>query len=57
MKQGIVKKLSKSGKKAMALSVKLSGLGIVGFVNHRNDKIGKKIIAVNMPEQNSRQAS
>ena len=57
MKQGIVKKLSKSGKKAMALSVKLSGLGIVGFVNYRNDKIGKKIIAVNRPEQPSRKAS
>jgi hypothetical protein len=55
MKQGIIKKLSKSGKKAMALSVKLSGLGIIGFANHKNDKTGKKIIALNRPDQNIKQ--
>ena len=57
MKQGIVKKIRESRKKAMALSVKLSGLGIIGFANHRNDKTGKKIMAVNRPEQHSRKAS
>ena len=57
MKQGIVKKLSKSRKQAMALSVKLSGLGIIGFANYRNDKTGKKIIGVNRPEQNAKKAS
>lgn len=57
MKQGIGKKIKDSRKKAMALSVKLSGLGIIGFANHRNDKTGKKIIAVNRPEQYSRKAS
>lgn len=57
MKQGIVIKLKDAGKKAITLSVKLSGLGIIGFANHRNDKTGKKIIAVNRPEQHSMKAS
>ena len=57
MKQGIVKKIKDNRKKAIALSVKLSGLGIIGFANHRNDKTGKKIIPGNRPEPNAKKAS
>ncbi len=45
MKQRIVKKLRESRKKAMALSVKLSGLGVIGFADHQRNKTDKKMIS------------
>lgn len=57
MKQGIVRKLKDAGKKATALSVKLSGLGVIGFSNYYGNRKDKKIISVNRHEQSSVKAS
>ena len=55
--QGIVKKLKENRKKAIALSVKLSGLGVIGFSNYHGNRKDKKMISVNEPEQSLMKAS
>ena len=56
MKQRIVIKLKGAGKKAIALSVKLSGLGVIGFSKYHGDRKDKKMISVNEPEQSPMKA-